>query len=170
MSQHQSRRRRGDDVSVITDARRSPLDDWRHRRHLYAALQLARIPLLVAAVAAYAWLHSPVLAAVFAVISLPLPWAAVLLANEKTDDREKGQPKVYKPALVRQYRDSITNPQVGGTVHGQLDAPHGGTGYTVIDADTDGSVHPDSPDSPDTSAWERHEDTDDTDHSDDTGR
>ncbi len=157
-------------MSVITDARRSPLDDWRHRRHLYAALQLARIPLLGAAVAAYAWLHSPALAAVFAVISLPLPWVAVLLANEKTDDREKGQPKVYKPALARQYRDSITNPQVGGTVRGQLDAPREGTGYTVIDAETDGPIHPDPTDNPDTSAWERHEDADDTDHPDDTGR
>ena len=176
MSQHQSRRRRGDDVSVITDARRSPLDDWRHRRHLYAALQLARIPLLGAAVAAYAWLHSPALAAVFAVISLPLPWAAVLLANEKTDDREKGQPKVYKPALARQYRDSINNPQLGGSASGQLEAPREETGYTVIDAETDRLDDPDSPGNPDTfttsdtSAWERHDDADRSDPSDDNGR
>jgi hypothetical protein len=144
MSQHQSRRRRDSDVSVITDARRSPLDDWRHRRRLYAALQLARIPLLGAAVAAYAWLHSPVLAAVFAVVSLPLPWAAVLLANEKTDDREKGQPKVYKPALARQYRDRITEPQLGPSVSGELEAPDHSTGYTVIDSDADGQTNADT--------------------------
>ena len=161
MSQHQSRRRRGDDVSVITDARRSPLDDWRHRRRLYAALQLARIPLLVAAVVAYAWLHSPVLAAVFAVISLPLPWAAVLLANEKTDDREKGQPKVYKPALARQYRDSITDPQLGRPVSGEL----AGAGHAVIDAETDTDTDTDTADRNDTDTHgaqrlDGHDDTD----------
>jgi hypothetical protein len=159
MSQHQSRRRRGSDISVITDARRSPLDDWRHRRRLYAALQLARIPLLGAAVAAYAWLHSPVLAAVFAVVSLPLPWAAVLLANEKTDDREKGQPKVYKPALARQYRDSITEPQLGTSVSGELTAPDHGTGYTVIDADSDDLTDTDT----DTDGTQGHHGHDDTD-------
>lgn len=114
MSHRHSRRRsarrrrahshQGSDVSVITDARRSPLDDWRHRKRVYAGLQLARIPLLVAAVVSYAWLDSAVLAAVFAVVSLPLPWVAVLLANEKNDDREKGEPKVYKPGLARKYR------------------------------------------------------------------
>ncbi|MGP9723419.1 DUF3099 domain-containing protein [Corynebacterium sp. AOP40-9SA-29] len=134
MSKHPSSRRRGDDVSVITDARRSPLDDWRHRRRLYAGLQLSRIPLLGAAVGAYGWLHSPVLAAVFAVISLPLPWVAVLLANEKSDDREKGEPKVYKPALVRQYRAAAAGPQLDGQAHEEIEGPPA-PGYTVIDAE-----------------------------------
>lgn len=99
-----SRRSGRGPVSLITTAKKSKLDDWRHRKRLYAGLQLARIPLLVLAVVAYGWLHSPVIAAVFAVISLPLPWVAVLLANEQSSDKEKGQPKVYKPALVREQR------------------------------------------------------------------
>ncbi|MDN6511225.1 MAG: DUF3099 domain-containing protein [Corynebacterium sp.] len=139
MSNHSARRRRGDDVSVITDARRSPLDDWRHRRRLYAGLQLSRIPLLGAAVGAYAWLHSPALAAVFAVISLPLPWVAVLLANEKSDDREKGEPKVYKPALARQYRAAAAGPQLDGPAREELERP-AATGYTVIDAEPEDTV------------------------------
>lgn len=89
---------------VITSAKRSRLADWRHRRHLYAALQLARLPLFAAAVAVYGLLHSPVLAALIAVVSLPLPWVAVLLANDAGDGQPKGQPKVYKPALVREQR------------------------------------------------------------------
>ncbi|HIW92457.1 MAG TPA: DUF3099 domain-containing protein [Candidatus Corynebacterium avicola] len=97
----------GDAVSLITTAKKPRLDDWRHRKRVYAGLQLARIPLLVFAVIAYAWLHSPVLAALIAVISLPLPWIAVLLANEKASDTEKGQPKVYKPALVRQQNQAM---------------------------------------------------------------
>lgn len=130
------RRRRDADVEVITDARRSRLDDWRHRRYVYAGLQLARIPLLVMAVVAYGWLHSPVLAAVFAVISLPLPWVAVLLANEKGSDEEKGQPKVYKPALARQYREAKWN---AGLTDGTRDEIGAGPSTTededtVIDA------------------------------------
>lgn len=103
---HPSRESDGDGVSLITTAKKPRLDDWRHRKRVYAGLQLARIPLLVFAVIAYAWLHSPVLAALIAVISLPLPWVAVLLANEKASDTEKGQPKVYKPALVRQQNQA----------------------------------------------------------------
>lgn len=124
---------------MITDARRSPWDDWRHRRRLYAGLQLSRIPLLGAAVGAYAWLHSPALAAVFAVISLPLPWVAVLLANEKSDDREKGEPKVYKPALARQYRAAAAGPQLDGPAREELERP-AATGYTVIDAEPEDTV------------------------------
>ncbi|MDN6386609.1 MAG: DUF3099 domain-containing protein [Corynebacterium sp.] len=139
MSNHSARRRRGDDVSVITDARRSPLDDWRHRRRLYAGLQLSRIPLLGAAVGAYAWLHSPARAAVFAVISPPLPWGAVLRANEKSDDREKGEPKVYKPALARQYRAAAAGPQRDGPAREELEGP-AATGYTVIDAEPEDTV------------------------------
>ena len=67
-----SRRRRGSDNTVlITSARRSRLSNWRHRRHVYAALQLSRIPLFIIAVMIYGWLHNPALAAFVAVISLP---------------------------------------------------------------------------------------------------
>lgn len=101
-------RHRRSDVTVetvlITSAKRSRLADWRHRRHLYATLQLSRIPLFIGAVAVYGWLDNPVLAAAIAVISLPLPWVAVLLANDPGADGEKGAPKVYKPALVREQR------------------------------------------------------------------
>ncbi|WP_078056982.1 DUF3099 domain-containing protein [Corynebacterium provencense] len=98
------RRHTSGDTVVITSARRSRLADWRHRRHLYAGLQLARIPLFIAAVAIYGWLHNPVLAAFVAVISLPLPWIAVLLANDPGDTEPRGTPKIYKPGLVREQR------------------------------------------------------------------
>lgn len=99
------RRRRGsDDTVLITSAKKSRLSDWRHRRHVYAALQLSRIPLFIIAVMIYGWLHNPALAAFVAVISLPLPWVAVLLANDPGEAQEKGAPKVYKPALVREQR------------------------------------------------------------------
>lgn len=145
-------RRQDADVELITDARRSPMDDWRHRRRLYAGLQLSRIPLIILAVVSYAWLHSPVLAAVFAVISLPLPWVAVLLANEKNPDREKGEPKVYKPAVVRHNREVAEAARLtdgGYTSRSELPADR----HPVIDADADDSD--DSDDRKDDDAHDR---------------
>lgn len=146
-------RRGGGPVSLITTARRSRLADWRHRRHLYAALQLARIPLFIIAVAVYGLAHQPVIAACVAVVSLPLPWIAVLLANEQGSDREKGQPKIYKPALVRENRarmaqqNQLTASQRG--TPGQL-----GGGAEIIDSGDavephDRRHHPDHPDASD---------------------
>lgn len=166
---HPTLRDSGDEVSLITTAKKPRLDDWRHRKRVYAALQLARIPLLVLAVVAYAWLHSPLLAAFFAVASLPLPWVAVLLANEKAPDTEKGQPKVYKPALVRQQRQATRTALESGTAgthRPQLDGGDSAASESeVIDAepedtpgemdDTGSTVSTDS-----TVSTERNEDPD----------
>lgn len=90
-------------VEVITNARRSPLEGWRHRRRLYATLQLARIPLLVLS-GVVMWLTHNAFAGVgLAVLSVPLPWIAVLLANE-TGESDETTNNVYKPALVRENR------------------------------------------------------------------
>jgi hypothetical protein len=144
-------------VSLITTARRSRLAGWRHRRHLYATLQLARIPLFIIAVAVYGLAHQPVIAACVAVVSLPLPWIAVLLANETGDGREKGEPKVYKPALVRENRARIARQQLAAQ---QQAAPRElDDGPEVIDADdppdasgatgtTGTAAAPDNPDFP----------------------
>ena len=145
------RRRRGGAVSLITNARRSRLADWRHRRHLYATLQLARIPLFIIAVAVYGLAHQPVIAACVAVVSLPLPWIAVLLANEQGSDREKGQPKVYKPALVRENRARMAQNQLSGQNPGTAGRPRElGHGPDVIDAsDPQGTDNTHSTDSTD---------------------
>lgn len=97
------RRARKGDVTLITSARRSPLQDWHKRRRTYAILQFARLPLLAAS-GLLMWLTNNIwLSASVAIFSLPLPWVAVLLANEKGD----GDPRehnVYKPQLVREQR------------------------------------------------------------------
>lgn len=136
------RRRKTADTVLITSAKRSRLADWRHRRYLYAGLQLARIPLFIAAVAIYGWLHNPALAAAVAVISLPLPWVAVLLANDAGEAQDKGAPKVYKPALLREQRARDMRALTGPADRPALDARDssraGGPGNrfpVVIDAD-----------------------------------
>lgn len=91
------------DVALITTARKSPLEHWNHRRRMYFFLQGLRIPLILLA-ALLVWVTNNMMIGVaVAAISVPLPWIAVLLANE-TNDPDKNEPKVYKPAVVREQR------------------------------------------------------------------
>lgn len=114
-----SRRRK--DVELITDARTSPLADWSHRRRVYLFLQLSRIPLFIASGVVW-WLTGNHYWAVgLVLISLPLPWVAVMLANEPGDpDRDSRQ--VYKPAVVRENRRrlSYSSTELEGTARREL--------------------------------------------------
>lgn len=103
VSARQSRRKRKSDVELITDARQSPLENWHKRRKTYAVLQMARIPMLGLAGLLMWWTGNLWLSAGVAMISLPLPWVAVLLANE-TGDPDPRSHQVYKPQLVREAR------------------------------------------------------------------
>ncbi len=74
--------RRSDDVPVlITAAEPSYAEQYAIRRRRYAILMAARIPCLVLAGVFYQtwWL-----ALTFIVLSVPLPWMAVLIANDRT--------------------------------------------------------------------------------------
>ena len=99
----ESRSRRASQVEVITDAKSSPLEGWHHRRRVYTVLQILRIPLLAASAVVMLVTHNAALAVGVAVISIPLPWIAVLLANE-TGQVDETTNKIYKPALVREQR------------------------------------------------------------------
>lgn len=98
-------------VDRITDAKKSPLEDWHHRRRLYLGLQVARIPVLVVAVAILWLTHNLALAAAIAAISVPLPWVAVMLANESGEATKESE-KVYKPAIVRENRAAQARAQI----------------------------------------------------------
>ncbi|RAV32112.1 DUF3099 domain-containing protein [Corynebacterium heidelbergense] len=137
-----ARRRRGEPVELITDARRSPLENWRKRRKTYIILQLIRLPLL-ASTGLVLWLtHNMVLAVIIASISVPLPWIAVLLANE-TGDVDKQERKVYKPAVVRQNRDFFAPP------HPQLGPAHNEAAQLPSGTSDQAGVHPpEGPDQP----------------------
>lgn len=93
-------------VTLITSARKSPLQDWNNRRKIYASLQLARIPLLGLAGLLMWWTNNLWISASVAAISLPLPWIAVLLANEKGDVDRRSQ-RVYKPQVAREARQAV---------------------------------------------------------------
>lgn len=68
-----------DTVSVITEARPSYQEEFQHRRRRYLFMMAMRLPCLIAAAALY---HIPWLAILIILISIPLPWMAVLIAND----------------------------------------------------------------------------------------
>jgi hypothetical protein len=73
-------RRRGDAAVLITAAEPSYAEQFAARRRKYAILMSARIPCLILAGVFYRtwWL-----ALAFVVLSVPLPWMAVLVANDR---------------------------------------------------------------------------------------
>lgn len=92
--------RRG--VELITDARQSPLENYEHRKRVYMWLQGLRIPFLVLAALTYLVWHTLLIAWIFIIISIPLPWIAVVIANGIGEPRDPRAPQVYKPAVVRE--------------------------------------------------------------------
>ncbi len=71
---------RGDTPVLITEAAPSYAEQYAQRRRKYAVLMGARIPCLLLALVFYEiwWL-----ALAFIVLSVPLPWIAVLIANDR---------------------------------------------------------------------------------------
>ena len=96
------RGRRSPEAVLITDARQSRIRNYNYRRHTYAVLQWSRIPLLLLAAAAFLWWDLAWLAAILTVLSVPMPWIAVVIANGVGEPADKRSPRVYKPGVVRE--------------------------------------------------------------------
>lgn len=83
-----SLRSQGDDDTpvLITEAEPSYDDQQAARRRKYALMMSMRIPCLVLAVAVYPiwWLSLIILA-----VSIPLPWMAVLIANDRSPRKKE---------------------------------------------------------------------------------
>jgi hypothetical protein len=90
-------RGRREQVSVITAAEPSYDEQFRVRRRRYVIMMGMRIPFLIAAALTY---HTPWLAISLIVISIPLPWCAVLIAN----DRPARTRSVVAPGTVNHER------------------------------------------------------------------
>jgi hypothetical protein len=71
--------RRPDPV-LITDAPMSYEEQLAHRKARYKIMMGMRIPLMIAAAACYQY---PWVAVGLLVLSIPLPWMAVLIANDR---------------------------------------------------------------------------------------
>ena len=94
----------------------------------YLFLMAFRVPALVIAGIAYGITGSGLLALAIVAISIPLPWAAVLIANDRPP-RKRGEVPQYKygadhhvvgpPALT----DTGTDHQLSRTIDGQVVDP-----------------------------------------------
>ncbi|HEX4248574.1 MAG TPA: DUF3099 domain-containing protein [Pseudonocardia sp.] len=83
-----------DDTPVlITDAARSYEDEFATRKRRYTIMMSLRVPCLVLAAVFY---HTPWLAASLIILSIPLPWMAVLIANDRLP---------IKASKFKRYRD-----------------------------------------------------------------
>lgn len=70
----------GDTPIVITDAAKSYQEEFATRRRRYSIMMALRVPCLVLAAVFY---QTPWLAATLIILSIPLPWMAVIIANDR---------------------------------------------------------------------------------------
>lgn len=93
-------RRRHRGSALITDARHTPEQNLRSRERRYMILQGMRIPfILMSMVAVY--FQNWWLAGVLFIVSVPLPWIAVMIGNGQGEKRDPRQKNVYKPSAAR---------------------------------------------------------------------
>ncbi|GAA5107105.1 DUF3099 domain-containing protein [Nocardia iowensis] len=76
---------------LITEAQPSLEDQHRARVRRYTIIMAFRIPCLVLAAIAYSTFGSALLAILIIAVSIPLPWVAVLIANDRPP-RRKDEP------------------------------------------------------------------------------
>jgi hypothetical protein len=70
----------GEAPILITDAQRSYDDELAARKRRYGLMMGMRVPCLVLAALLY---QTPWLAATLIIVSIPLPWMAVIIANDR---------------------------------------------------------------------------------------
>ena len=95
-------RLRRNNVPLVTTASYSPTQNRKKREKQYMWIQGSRLPFLFLAMVTYMSMHNVWLSALLFVISVPLPWIAVVLANGIGEPRDARAPAVYKPAALRE--------------------------------------------------------------------
>jgi Protein of unknown function (DUF3099) len=121
------------DPVLITDAARSYEEEFRARKRRYAIMMGMRLPCMVLAAVFY---QTPWLAVGLLVLSIPLPWMAVLVANDRLP-RKREEVNRYRPddhALEAPPQRGIEARRVGPVVDGQV------VDGEVVDGDRDGVI------------------------------
>jgi DUF3099 family protein len=89
-------RRHDDDPILITEAQVSFDDEFALRKRRYSIIMACRIPCLVLAGVSYMLFGSALIAVLLIVLSVPLPWIAVLIANDRLP-KKAGKVNRYQP-------------------------------------------------------------------------
>ncbi len=107
-----------DEGRPVLITRAAPAYEVQHRQRVrkYLTLMSFRIPALVLAAVAYGVWHNGLISLAIVAVSIPLPWMAVLIANDRPPRRAE-EPRRYpdqrrvplfptaeRPALERPYR------------------------------------------------------------------
>lgn len=157
--------RRHDDERpiLITEAPRSAAEEFAARKRRYSLIMACRIPCLVLAGVFGIAFNLPVVAVLLIVLSVPLPWVAVLIANDRLPQKagrvnkyqqrarrvQNTDRKVIEAARVLDARDAGRRPAEGQVVDvGPPDPdPHGADtrGADPRDADPRGADPRDEP-------------------------
>ncbi len=89
-------RRHDEDPVLITEAQVSFDDEFAVRKRRYSIIMACRIPCLVLAGVSYMIFGSALIAVLLIVLSVPLPWIAVLIANDRLP-KKAGKVNRYQP-------------------------------------------------------------------------
>lgn len=116
---------------LITAAAPSYEQQHRERVRKYLTLMAFRVPALILAAIAYGIWHNGLISVLILVASIPLPWMAVLIANDRPP-RSAEEPRRYEaapthtplfPTGTRPALERHTPPGSGGSTTGE--APYG---------------------------------------------
>lgn len=107
------------DPVLITDAARSYEEEFKARKRRYAVMMGMRLPCMILAAVFY---QTPWLAVSLLVLSIPLPWMAVLIANDRLPQKRE-QVNRYQPdrhALEARPHQVIDAAHEGPVVDGEV--------------------------------------------------
>ncbi|MFW0784808.1 DUF3099 domain-containing protein [Gordonia sp. CPCC 206044] len=116
------------DAVLITDAQESLEAQQRARVRKYLTLMAFRVPALIIAGIVYSATGSGLLALAIVAVSIPLPWIAVLIANDRPP-RRRGE--------VPQYKYGADHPATGPS---PLGTDRRGLGGPVVDSTVEPTV------------------------------
>lgn len=87
----------GDDARPVLITRAAPAYEEQHRRRVrkYLTLMAFRIPALILAAVAYSVWENGLISLAIILVSVPLPWMAVLIANDRPP-RSAEEPRRYQ--------------------------------------------------------------------------
>ncbi len=131
-------------AELITDARRSPTENLRSRERWYKILQISRVPFLFLFVLSYIWWENWWISGILFVISVPMPWIAVVVANAQGEPRDPRTAHIYKPALAREAENQR---QLARIRQAELEAARQEEPEVIDDsgAEWEGTDHHDTP-------------------------
>ena len=129
MSHPQRRSPSSPDAVLITDAQRSYEEELRVRKRRYALMMGMRVPCMVLAAVFY---QTPWLAVSLLILSIPLPWMAVLIANDRLPRKSE---KVSRYQADRTALEARPHPVIES---GSFDGPV--VDGSVVDDSIDDSI------------------------------